>query len=257
MKFGVRKPSIKKSISARTTGKLKRSVKRSINPFYGKKGIGFITNPKKALYNKIYNKTTFSLFKSPPTKRTRIKKATKNQSTHSPHPPDMYEKMKALSYKYNPNPEGISVDGAIFPKSLEFLTIEEREKLSYAVLQLRTNRYTVNNVKSQTMRPLMLLIVLFLGLFGIHWFASGRTRRGVAYLLTLGGFCFFWLKDVFTYIISLLSNSEKIPMSKDGTVQYMIPIIETQVNGETKQIIDPNYEQEVIEETLSLAKKIK
>lgn len=62
MKYGMRKPSIKRSISARTTGRAKRSVKRAINPYYGKKGTGWITNPKKAAYNKIYHKTTFSLW---------------------------------------------------------------------------------------------------------------------------------------------------------------------------------------------------
>ena len=58
MKFGIRKPSIKKSLKARTTSKLKKKMKRAVNPFYGKKGMGFINNPKKAIYNKIYNKTT-------------------------------------------------------------------------------------------------------------------------------------------------------------------------------------------------------
>lgn len=60
MKIGMRKPSLKKSLKARTTGNLKRKVKKSINPFYGKKGMGWINNPKKAMYNKVYNKTTFS-----------------------------------------------------------------------------------------------------------------------------------------------------------------------------------------------------
>ncbi|WP_436514047.1 hypothetical protein [Clostridium thermobutyricum] len=60
MKIGVRKPSIKKSISARTTGRAKRAVKKSINPAYGKKGMGWINNPSKAAYNKVYNKTTVS-----------------------------------------------------------------------------------------------------------------------------------------------------------------------------------------------------
>ena len=59
MKWGLRKPSLKKSIKARTTGQLKRKVKRSINPLYGKKGMGCVRNPKRALYNKVYNKTTF------------------------------------------------------------------------------------------------------------------------------------------------------------------------------------------------------
>ena len=38
MKIGMRKPSIKKSISARTTGKAKRAVKKAVIPGYGKKG---------------------------------------------------------------------------------------------------------------------------------------------------------------------------------------------------------------------------
>ena len=62
MKFGMRKPSIKKSIKARTTGRAKRSIKKAIVPGYGKKGMGWIKNPKKAAYNKVYKKTTFSIF---------------------------------------------------------------------------------------------------------------------------------------------------------------------------------------------------
>ena len=64
MKYGLRKPSVKKSISAKATGKLKRSVKRSVDPLYGKRGAGMIRNPKKSLYNKAYSKTTFSAFES-------------------------------------------------------------------------------------------------------------------------------------------------------------------------------------------------
>ncbi len=62
MKFGIRKPNIKKSIKARTTGKLKRKIKKIGNPFYGKKGVGIIKNPKKAIYNKVYNKTSINAF---------------------------------------------------------------------------------------------------------------------------------------------------------------------------------------------------
>lgn len=63
MKFGMRKPNIKKSIKARTTGKIKRTLKKAINPSYGKKGIGYIKNPNKAIYNKVYNKTSINAFK--------------------------------------------------------------------------------------------------------------------------------------------------------------------------------------------------
>lgn len=62
MKFGMRKPSLKKSFKARTTGKAKRKVKKALISGYGKKGMGWIKNPKKAAYNKVYNKTSFSFF---------------------------------------------------------------------------------------------------------------------------------------------------------------------------------------------------
>lgn len=62
MKFGMRKPSIKKMFKSRTTGKAKRKAKKAINPLYGKKGVGFAKNPKKSVKNTIYKKTTFSFW---------------------------------------------------------------------------------------------------------------------------------------------------------------------------------------------------
>ena len=61
MKFGMRKPSLKKSLSARTKGRATRTIKKALIPGYGKKGMG-ILHPKKSLYNKVYRKTTFSIF---------------------------------------------------------------------------------------------------------------------------------------------------------------------------------------------------
>lgn len=61
MKLGMRKPSIKKSVKAMTTGRVKRAAKSAINPLYGKKGMG-LADPKRAVYNKIYKKTSFSIF---------------------------------------------------------------------------------------------------------------------------------------------------------------------------------------------------
>jgi len=60
MKFGMRKPSTKKRISART------SIKRQIVHPAGLKmprGYGWLRDPKKAAYNKVYYKTTFDIFK--------------------------------------------------------------------------------------------------------------------------------------------------------------------------------------------------
>lgn len=83
MKFGVRKPSIKRSISARTTGKLKRSVKKAVNPLYGKKGMGYINDPKKAVYNKVYNKTTVGVKDIINSNESNSKKANGNTNTYS------------------------------------------------------------------------------------------------------------------------------------------------------------------------------
>ena len=63
MKFGMRKPSLKRSLKARTTGRAKRAVKKALIPGYGKKGMcqSQISQHHNA-YNKIYKKTSFSLF---------------------------------------------------------------------------------------------------------------------------------------------------------------------------------------------------
>ena len=62
MKIGIRTPSLKKSLKARTTGRAKRAIKSTVNPFYGKKGMG-ILHPKRAVKNKIYKKTTIDPLK--------------------------------------------------------------------------------------------------------------------------------------------------------------------------------------------------
>jgi hypothetical protein len=58
MKIGIRKPSIKKMVKAKTVGKAKRAVKKAVNPVYGKKGAGLVKDPERAVKNKVYKKTT-------------------------------------------------------------------------------------------------------------------------------------------------------------------------------------------------------
>lgn len=62
MRFGARIPNFSKMFSARTTGRANRALKRLINPYYGRKGAGFIRDPKRAMYNMIYYRTTFGFF---------------------------------------------------------------------------------------------------------------------------------------------------------------------------------------------------
>lgn len=55
MKFGFRVPSVKKRIAARTS--LKRMVRHSLG-VKAPQGWGWLTNPRRAAYNRIYRKTT-------------------------------------------------------------------------------------------------------------------------------------------------------------------------------------------------------
>ncbi len=56
MKFGFRVPSLTKRIAARTS--VKRLVRHSLG-LKAPRGWGWVTNPRKALYNRVYNRTTF------------------------------------------------------------------------------------------------------------------------------------------------------------------------------------------------------
>ncbi|NQX68502.1 hypothetical protein HQN90_20460 [Paenibacillus alba] len=59
MKFGFRTPSLKKRIAARTS--LKRQVVHRLGVKMPR-GYGWLRSPKKAVYNKVYNRTTFDIF---------------------------------------------------------------------------------------------------------------------------------------------------------------------------------------------------
>jgi hypothetical protein len=55
VRFGFRVPSLKKRLSARTS--LKRYVRHSLG-LKAPRGWGWLTNPRKAAYNRVYNRTT-------------------------------------------------------------------------------------------------------------------------------------------------------------------------------------------------------
>lgn len=59
MKFGPRKPSLNKMIGARTS--VARIVRHNLG-IKAPKGWGWITNPKRALYNRVYYRTSFSIW---------------------------------------------------------------------------------------------------------------------------------------------------------------------------------------------------
>lgn len=59
MKFGPRKPSLKKMIAARLSPA--RFIRHSLG-LKAPRGWGWLTNPRRALYNRVYSRTTFSIW---------------------------------------------------------------------------------------------------------------------------------------------------------------------------------------------------
>lgn len=59
MKFGMRKPSLRKMVGARTSPA--RFVRHNLG-LKAPRGWGWVTNPRKAVYNRVYHRTTFSLW---------------------------------------------------------------------------------------------------------------------------------------------------------------------------------------------------
>jgi hypothetical protein len=60
VKFGIRRPSLHKRIAARTSWK--RFARHSLG-LKAPRGYGWLTNPKRAAYNRVYNRTTVGLGK--------------------------------------------------------------------------------------------------------------------------------------------------------------------------------------------------
>lgn len=133
MKIGVRTPSLKKSFKARTTGRLNRTLKKSVNPLYGKKGMGYIKNPEKAIYNKVYHKVTVDPLKP-------LKNGNRNNTKR---------------------------------------TAPEPELVKYSSYKIEAKEYICNKL-------MYILLAVFLGIFGAHYFYSGQKKKGFLSLF------FFW-----------------------------------------------------------------
>ena len=58
VKYGFRTPSLRKSIAARTSI---RRIVRNATGLKAPRGYGWLTNPKRAAYNRVYNRTSVSV----------------------------------------------------------------------------------------------------------------------------------------------------------------------------------------------------
>lgn len=57
-----------------------------------------------------------------------------------------------------------------------------------------------------------LILCIFFGLFGAHYFYVGRFKTGFIYIITCGLFCFGWIKDIFQIMIGSFKDNIGAPL---------------------------------------------
>jgi hypothetical protein len=162
MKFGIRTPSLKRRIAARTSWK--RYVRHSMG-LKAPRGMGILTNPKKAVYNKIYNKTTVSV--------DDMLKGNKFMpgSASIPSKPSME----------NNNQPGIEINntGTIIRSSSKALTVTSKnfEDLRSQVTDIYTQRQELQKALSSAKTKLFFLTTAH---FGSYVVIAGFFYKGIA-----------------------------------------------------------------------------
>ncbi|OGK62269.1 hypothetical protein A2334_02425 [Candidatus Roizmanbacteria bacterium RIFOXYB2_FULL_38_10] len=162
MKFGIRTPSLKRRIAARTSWK--RVVRHSLG-LKAPRGMGILTNPKKALYNKVYNKTSVSvddLLKIPNNKN--------NSSNTVKHPP-----------MNNEHPTGIEISntGNIIRSSSKALTVTSKnfQVLRQQITDIYNQRIELLKKLNSAKTKLFLLSTIH---FGSYLVIVGFFYKGIA-----------------------------------------------------------------------------
>lgn len=61
VEFGVRRPDPLGFLRARTTGRVKRKVKRAVIPGYGRSGTGWVRDPGRAAYGSVHRRSTIGV----------------------------------------------------------------------------------------------------------------------------------------------------------------------------------------------------
>lgn len=148
MKFGIRVPSLRKRIAARTSWK--RMVRSKIR---APRGMGILTNPKKAIYNRVYNRTTVGvddLVKIP------------QFGQHSNQAPATTENNQVDNL-----PQGIEISntGSIIRSSSKALTVTSKnfEELRREITDVYNQRVALLKKLSSAKTKLFFLTILHFG----------------------------------------------------------------------------------------------
>ncbi len=161
MKFGIRTPSIKRRIAARTSWK--RYVRHSMG-LKAPRGMGILTNPKKAVYNKVYNKTSVSV--------DELSKIPNNRNNSSS------SEQKPMN---NEHPIGIEVTntGSIIRSSSKALTVTSKnfQELRQQITDIYNQRVELLKKLNSAKTKLFILSTIH---FGSYLVIVGFFYKGIA-----------------------------------------------------------------------------
>lgn len=128
-----------------TSGRYKRMTKRAINPFYGRKGMGFLKNPSKALRGAIYRRTTIGLA---PSDINRALRSSRKRSTSGSPKNDVLRKRSVAT-------SGTKKDSAkvieLFKSEREKTEAQERMTSKYRLSQNACNLRKDDNIDSHSL----------------------------------------------------------------------------------------------------------
>ena len=157
VKVGFRKPNLKSSLKARTTGRAKRAVKRAVIPGYGKKGAGWIKNPKKAAYNYVHHRTTIGAGD--------VAKAISGGS--------MRNSSRSSSSRSTSSPQRAATSTEIQMRTLE------------------------SSIQTTGQATVALILCALFGYLGVHRFYARMYGSGALYLFTMGLLLIGWIRDIY------------------------------------------------------------
>lgn len=163
MKFGIRTPSLKRRIAARTSWK--RYVRHSMG-LKAPRGMGIFTNPKKALYNKVYNKTSVSV--------DDLLKGNHGRSNGSTNHHQTMNNERQIGIE-------VSNTGSIIRSSSKALTVTSKnfEELRSQITDIYNKRVELNKRLNSAKLKLFLLSCVHFGsyLFIIGFFYKGFSEK--------------------------------------------------------------------------------
>lgn len=65
---------------------------------------------------------------------------------------------------------------------------------------------------SDKKKSVALILCIFGGIFGLHYFYVGRFGKGILYFFTVGIFMFGWIKDIFVILFGNFRDNVGAPL---------------------------------------------